>query len=352
MIRDTSPSTVAIVPAAAPIERTGAYAALLALPRCLAEFGIEPAPFLAERGFDIRDFRDWPGRFDAYRVDALLGDCVAATRCAHFGLLVGRGVGLVAAGILGRAARHADTVGQALQDLALLPRMRDTVGALHVATSRNEVRLGFAIHVPGLRHVDQGYDMMLGLMHNVMVELCGPDWQPTMVHLPRRRPKDVRPYHEHLGRHLLFNATEAALVFPVGTLRQRVPGADPLLRELVLRHAEFDIVKREPALLAEVRRAVRVGLIDRDPSRRGAARRLGLHERTLGRRLQDAGTTFHALLDETRVTVARQLLQSTDAPVGKIAAALGYRDSTVFARAFRRHVGTTPRAYRDRQVRR
>jgi AraC-like DNA-binding protein len=105
-------------------------------------------------------------------------------------------------------------------------------------------------------------------------------------------------------------------------------------------------------LLAEVRRAVRVGLIDRDPSRRGAARRLGLHERTLGRRLQDAGTTFHALLDETRVTVARQLLQSTDAPVGKIAAALGYRDSTVFARAFRRHVGTTPRAYRDRQVRR
>ncbi len=346
------PSIVTAVPAAPPIERTGAYASLLALPRCLAACGVDPAPFLAERGFDIREFRDWPGRFDVHRVDALLGDCIAATRCPHFGLLVGAGVGLVAAGLLGRAARHADTVGQALQDLTLLPRMRDTVGAVHVATAQDEVRLGFAMHAPDLRHVDQGYDLMLGLLRNIMAELCGADWQPTLVQLPRRRPKDVQPYHEHLGRHLLFNATEAALVFPASTLKRSVPGADPLLRELVLRHAEFDVAKREPALLAEVRRAVRVGLIDRDPSRRGAARRLGLHERTLGRRLQDAGTTFQALLDETRVQVARELLQSTDAAVGKIAAALGYRDSTVFARAFRRRVGTTPRAYRERALRR
>jgi AraC-like DNA-binding protein len=330
------------------VERTGAYASLLALPGCLSAFGIPPAAFLAQRGFDVREFRDWPGRFEVSRIDALLGDCVAATRCAHFGLLVGAGVGLVAAGILGRAARNAETVGQALQDLQLLPRLRDTVGGLHVATAGDETRFGFSVHAPGLRHADQVYDLMLGIMRNAMEELCGTDWQPALVQLPRRRPKDLQPYQAHLGRHLVFNATDAALVFPASTLQRSVPDADPLLRELVLRDAELQVVKREPALLAEVRRAIRVGLVDRDASRRGAAGRLGMHERTLGRRLQDAGTTFQSLLDETRVNAARELLQCTDAPVGKMAASLGYRDSTVFARAFRRHVGTTPRAYRER----
>jgi AraC-like DNA-binding protein len=120
----------------------------------------------------------------------------------------------------------------------------------------------------------------------------------------------------------------------------------------VLRHVIADVSKREPALLADIRRAIRLGLIDRDPSRRGAAARLGMHERTLGRRLQDVGTTFQTVLDETRVNVACELLQCTDATVAKIAVALGYRDSTVFARAFRRRAGTTPQAYRVRSARR
>jgi AraC-like DNA-binding protein len=348
MIRETDSSDP--IPVAEPpaVERTGAYASLLALPECLAAFGIPPAAFLAQRGFDVRDFRDWPGRFEINRFDALLGDCVMATGCAHFGLLVGAGVGLVAAGTVGRAARNAATVGQALQDLQMLPRLRDTVGGLHVATAGDETRFGFSVHAPGLRHADQAYDLMLGIMRNAMEELCGADWQPTLVQLPRRRPKIVEPYHRHLGRHLVFDATEAALVFPASTLRRSVPAADPLLRELMLRDAERHAVKREPALLAEVRRAIHVGLVDRDPSRRGAARCLGMHVRTLGRRLQDAGTTFQSLLDETRVNAARELLQGTDAPVGRIAASLGYRDSTVFARAFRRHAGTTPRSYRER----
>lgn len=330
-----------------PVARSAGYSVLVALPARLASFGIDPERFLAARGFDVRDFRDWPGRVDAHRIDALFGDCLKATRCAHFGLLVGAGVGLAGAGLVGRLARHAPTVGQALEDLAMLPRLRDTYGALSITRRGDEARFSFAIHASGLRHAEQAYDLLLATMRNAMTELCGAGWQPTWVHLPRRRPREIGPYHEHLGRHVVFNATEAALVFPTATLSQAVRGADPLLREVVLRQATADVSKSEPALLAQVRRAIRLGLVDRDPSRHRAAERLGLHERTLVRHLHDTGTTFQALLDETRLNVARELLQCTDATVARIAASLGYRDSTVFARAFRRHLGTTPRAYRD-----
>lgn len=352
MIRAMDVSAVSVGPARPQVVRSASYSALVPLPSRLRDFGIDPRSFLAARGFDVRDFRDWPGRVDAGRVDALLGDCVNVTHCSHFGLLVGAGVGLAGAGVVGRLARHAGTVGQALDDLSMLPRLRDTFGAMHVAIAGDEARFGFAIHAAGLCHAEQAYDLMLAAMRNVMRELCGADWQPTLVHVPRRRPGDVQPYHEHLGRHLVFDATEAALAFPAPTLRQLVPGADPLLRELALRDATADVVKREPVLVAEVRRAIRLGLIDRDPSRRAASGRLGMHERTLGRHLHDAGTTFQALLEETRINVAQELLQCTDATVARIAVALGYRDSTVFARAFRRRLATTPREYREHAARR
>ena len=77
----------------------------------------------------------------------------------------------------------------------------------------------------------------------------------------------------------------------------------------------------------DVRRAIRLLLLTRQCSRAEVARRLGLHERALGRRLQATGTTFQRLLDETREEIARQLLCDTDIPVARVAAALGYGDA-------------------------
>ena len=56
--------------------------------------------------------------------------------------------------------------------------------------------------------------------------------------------------------------------------------------------------------------------------------------------------SFQALLDDTRSQIAKQLLHDTRSPVSRIAASLGYRDPTVFTRAFRRWTGLTPRQFR------
>jgi AraC-like DNA-binding protein len=72
-----------------------------------------------------------------------------------------------------------------------------------------------------------------------------------------------------------------------------------------------------------------------------------IHRRTLNRRLRAQGTTFKALVDETRYEVARQLLRDTRIPVAQVAAALDYSDPASFDRAFRRWSGTTPSAWRE-----
>lgn len=75
-------------------------------------------------------------------------------------------------------------------------------------------------------------------------------------------------------------------------------------------------------------------------------RQLGLHERTLGRRLQASGSTFQLLLDDSRLDMARQLLRDTHVSLSRVAVAPGYGDPTVFTRAFGRWTGRTPSQFR------
>jgi AraC-like DNA-binding protein len=71
-----------------------------------------------------------------------------------------------------------------------------------------------------------------------------------------------------------------------------------------------------------------------------------MHSRTLSRRLNDFGTSFQALLDESRFEVARQMLEDSRTEVKQIAMALDYADASAFTRAFRRWSGTTPAQWR------
>jgi len=52
-------------------------------------------------------------------------------------------------------------------------------------------------------------------------------------------------------------------------------------------------------------------------------------------------------LASMRMERAQRLLLQTEMPIGEIAAAVGYEDLSTFFRAFRRHAGTTPQAYRE-----
>ena len=75
------------------------------------------------------------------------------------------------------------------------------------------------------------------------------------------------------------------------------------------------------------------------------ARRLGMTERTLRRRLELEGTNFRQLVDEVRRSSAPGLLANGRC-VGEVALLLGFNGISAFGRAFRRWYGMSPRAAR------
>lgn len=78
-----------------------------------------------------------------------------------------------------------------------------------------------------------------------------------------------------------------------------------------------------------------------------AARRLGTSPRTLQRQLNRRGTSFWALVEQSRFEIAGALLGETDLKVQEIAARIGYCNPNAFTRAFTRWAGCTPSAYRS-----
>ena len=77
---------------------------------------------------------------------------------------------------------------------------------------------------------------------------------------------------------------------------------------------------------------------------------LGLHERTLNRRLQAEGTTFMQLRDAALHSKSLQLLGFSAMNLAEVAEALGYADATTFIRAFNRWSGQTPGQWRRAQL--
>lgn len=76
------------------------------------------------------------------------------------------------------------------------------------------------------------------------------------------------------------------------------------------------------------------------------ARALRVSEATLRRKLSAEGWSFQALLADVRMSMAMQLLQSTDRPVLHIAQDVGYESQSRFAIRFRARFGFAPSAIR------
>ncbi len=91
-------------------------------------------------------------------------------------------------------------------------------------------------------------------------------------------------------------------------------------------------------------------LLSADPARDWASARLcdalGVSEATLRRKLAAEKWSFQSLLIDVRMSIAMQLLQSTDLSILRIAEAVGYESQSRFAVRFRARFGFAPSAIR------
>lgn len=324
---------------------------MMSIPEILREQGCKPGPILGKLGFKPSQFEDPDYELPFILTSRLFARCVETTGCNHFGLLIGMRAKPSSLGIAGFMLSTAHDVNAALQALTRHLDLHDQGGIVSINTDGDLTSLSYALQLSDVSAVDQIYDQSIAIACKIMRALCGEDWNPTEVLLSRPPPQDPALYKNFFKAPIRFNATESAIVFPTRWLQHKLSNTDPLLFEFLERKAAELHQGREKDLVNELHRFVRNTLITHRCSASGVAQHLGIHERTLNRRLQEYGTTFRDEVSKVRYAMAQSFLINTEASNIEIALALGYTDATTFSHAFKRWSGMSTAQWRGQRTR-
>ncbi len=173
---------------------------------------------------------------------------------------------------------------------------------------------------------------------------------------PEARMDSISFLHDQIGP---SSAYEAALGCPVrfgrpqcgfeiaDTLaRQSIDSADPETRRIATRYLEAEFLPTDASFADQVaalsRRLLPVGHCTTEV----IADQLGMHPRTLQRRLAQEGVRCQEVIDEERRQQAVRYLAEPRFYLGQVAGMLGFAEQSSLNRACLRWFGKTPRQYR------
>lgn len=317
----------------------------------LREHGVDVAEVLDGCGLPPTAFDDPDLRIPFRTAARLLQLGGWAAGRADFGLRVGERLDFADLGLLGLLVQRAPTVGAALDNLVRFFHLQDR-GSVAYA-SRLDARsaaLGYAIFDAGTPGIGLLYDTVIAMGMSALRGLCGPAFHAAEVRLAHAAPADTAPYRRFFAAPIVFDAPHSELRFDARWLEAPIVGADAAGHAMAQGAARDAAAGTERRLSETVRGVVRALVVSGSLSGPGVAAALGLHERTLRRRLAAEGSGLLHLMAEARFDVARQLLHETRLPLKDIAEALGYADASSFVRAFRGWAGSAPARWRAAQA--
>ena len=132
-----------------------------------------------------------------------------------------------------------------------------------------------------------------------------------------------------------------------GRLLVRINSSRGVETVLALDVQTFFAASTEDASTADrVRAAIPTLLDEGEPTLERAARLLRVGRRTLQRRLGEEDTTFGALLEEVRISIAKQAVLEERLTFAEVSYRLGFSRESAFFRAFKRWTGMTPTEFR------
>lgn len=313
-----------------------------------AALGVPRPILLAEAGLTEADLIDPDRRVPLSTqlaigralVDASPGRNVALAAMPHFG------VGSM--GALGYALSHSARLGDALQ--LFIRHQRLVTDAVRWRLVGERVHAG--AH-PALAELGHPIEHIMCLWVALGRHLTGVDWSPRALHFSHAPLGDPAEHAALLGVEPVFGADENMLDLGGGLLDLPVRGARVELQPglLALLQAGDPATPDGGETTVAVESTLREHLAATGGDKADVARRLGISERTLGRRLKAENTRFQDVLDRVRASLARHWLADPGLAIYEVAFMLGYSETSAFHRAFRRWTGLAPAVWRAEHAR-
>lgn len=311
--------------------------------RVLADCGVDPAR-------DFRPDRQFPGG----EYEELLAALVLASGDTLFGLHVGEQLMPGAYGMLGHMALGSPSVRESVQLLTQFQGLAGDMGRVELEPVA-EGGMIFHWHMvhgnPVLRrHVTD--NVMALTVRFVRLATGRPDARPVRLEVEYDFSSDAEraELEAAMGCAVMASRGRNLIELPAEVLDLPINRFDSGFVEMLAERAreQLAVFQQKEDVLASARRHLRELLYESYPRRQQVADRLGVSERTLDRRLADAGVSWQVLLDSTRQQLAREYLADRSLRIAEISRRLGFSDTRSFQRRFKKWTGMTPSSFRNR----
>ena len=316
----------------------------------VSDMGTDVAAWLARSHLSTAQLQADNLQLSQAHFHQLIEDALSCTGEPAFGLLLGERLVVNTHGLLGYAAMNSTSLRQAAQLIERYISLRTSLISIRLVETADEAHLVFAEAMPLGSISRPVLEAVILAIKNVLDFMT----QGSCV-LKRTVFAFPDPGYADLASELCkcevgYNQGWSGFVLPIQALDQPLKMADAASfhdAEQILQRELGKLNAAQP-MSARVRRV----MLEKQqgfPSLNLTARLFHLTPRTLHRRLQAEGTSFKALLEEVRHSLALEHLKSGHMSVEDIAYSLGYTDMANFRRAFKRWEAMPPSRYRAAQ---
>ena len=321
---------------------------LLAIADTLRYRGANCEQVFARAGMNYRDLVEQRGLSPGAATTRLWKEAVSASGDPALGLSVSRHIHATSFHALGFALQCSSSSLSMLRRMVRHNRLISNIVELQLHDMGETICVRSLPVNPDLPPCAESFDASLSLIVRVARRLSANHLNPLAVDLCRPPPVDEQPYRAVFGCELAYSAKENRISWRKADLDIAMRSANHALARQLDDLVEAEIRARyEQSVVSQVQALLLEQLPDGEPTQEKIAGQLHMSLRSLQRRLEAEHTSYKALLEATRLHLAKLYLSQEKFSLVEISDLLGFRDQSSFSRSFKRWMGMSPRHYRE-----
>ena len=247
---------------------------------------------------------------------------------------------------LGYAWLASHTLRDALNRFVRYIRIISEKAFLELVEDSSEFTLKLGLDLLGMR-IPAQIDLAMAMLIHMCRLNYGEELKPIAVNIKHAEPPCAKYYSTVFKAPVQFESDQDSITLSKSDVDKYLIGANPQLARLndqvmiqYLANLDRDnIINRVTAAIVDMLPSG--GITDNK-----IAEQLNMSERSLQRRLNEAGTTFRNLLTGVRKDLALSYVLDPEIELVEVAFLLGFSDQSAFSRAFKRWMGNTPSQFR------
>jgi AraC-like DNA-binding protein len=312
--------------------------------------GVSPAAFVAAARLEPRLLEDPAARLELPAYDRLQELALDLTGDSALGLHMGDSSAVSAFQVVGHLASHCRTIREGLDVFFRYHRVVSDCPASYLEERGDASVLiyNYPRTTPRCSRLRAEFGMTrLFRIAQMFLRAGG---VPREVWFEHEAPPYAAEYTRIFGPNVgvRFAQPSTSIVLPTVLLDSVQLHPNPQLFQVLKAQADAALsdLDATQGLAPRIHRLVVHHFMEVEPDMETLARRFGMSSRSLRRRLQEEGVTFHGVVNRAMGELACNVLREKHTSIQEAACRLGFAEVSSFHRAFKRWTGQTPMEFR------